>query len=319
MTVRVGLVGAGIMGGYHARILAREIAGAELVAISDPDKERAEAASQGARIEADAMRLIALADVDAVVIATPDEFHHRLVLAAVDAGKPVLCEKPLAATTAECRNIVAAERGRKLVTTGYMRRFDPAYRELKQCVESGAIGEIKLMHCVHRNVAAAPWFTGAMSFTNGLVHELDICRWLLGVEYRRATVHVIQSSVDPIFVVLETDQGFLVTVEFFVNAHYGYDVHADIVGSKGTISMAEPALTRLRQDGAVRASYSAKWIPRFAEAYKAQSQAWIDGIRAQSFPVDAASAEDGLFATAYAEQLASLLGSGGRGELGLPV
>ena len=139
MDLRIGVIGAGIMGGDHALTLARSVKGAALAAISDTDGARAAAvaAASGAdRVHADARDLIADPTVEAVLIASPDPTHERLVLACLAAGKPVLCEKPLAPTIEGCLRIVAAETalGRRLVQVGFMRRFDPGYLEMRSAL-----------------------------------------------------------------------------------------------------------------------------------------------------------------------------------------
>ena len=106
---RVGVIGAGLMGSIHARLLASEVPGAELVAVADPDLPAAERLGAPATY-ADGLELIAADDVDAVVVASPVFTHEPFVLACIAAGKPVLCEKPLAATPEAARRIVEAER-----------------------------------------------------------------------------------------------------------------------------------------------------------------------------------------------------------------
>src|SRR5213595_1332719 len=123
MSLGIGIIGAGVMGGDHARTLARSIQGATLVALSDADPDRAAsvaAQTGGPRIFAQAPALIGDPAVDAVLIASPDSTHLELTLACLAAGKPVLCEKPLAPTAGECLQVVAAETrlGRRLVQVG---------------------------------------------------------------------------------------------------------------------------------------------------------------------------------------------------------
>src|SRR5690242_15857266 len=112
MTVRVGVIGVGVMGADHARKLARVVSGSDLVAVTDFNTEVAGvvAAELDAKVAPDGQALIADADVDAVVIATRDDTHADLVRATLRAGKPVMCEKPLAPTAAECRELVSAQR-----------------------------------------------------------------------------------------------------------------------------------------------------------------------------------------------------------------
>lgn len=323
MGLRVGVIGAGVMGSDHARIIRSEVAGAELVAVADADLSRAEAAAQGARVMDDAAALIASPDVDAVIVASPDGTHHALTMAAIAAGKPVLCEKPLATSGQECLEIVAAERaaGRALVHVGFMRRFDPAYRELKAAM-AGPLGAPQLLLCQHRHQTAPDWFTAEMVVTNSFVHEIDICRWLLEANYIAASVTRIgargaPATGDHLLIVLETDTGAVASTEVAMKAHYGYHVHAEAVCERGTCEMAEPALTLTRVEGAARSAYPVNWIPRFADAYRIQSQAWVNAIAAGGVDPRAATAWDGFAATAIAEQVVEALRSGTRQTLTL--
>lgn len=322
MSIRVAVAGVGVMGAHHAKIIAGAVSGAELVAVADQDRARAEAAAGAtARAHTDAMALVAAEDVDALIVASPDATHHPLVMAAIAAGKPVLCEKPLAVTGDECRDIVAAERasGRQLVHVGFMRRFDPAYRALREAM-SGPLGAPQLLLCQHRNESAPEWFTSDMVVTNSFVHEIDVCRWLLGgASYVAATVTPVGTGGDHLLIVLEADTGAVVSTEVAMNARYGYHVHAEAVCADGTVAMAEPALTVTRHDGACRTAYPANWIPRFDDAYRIQSQAWVDAIGAGGIDGEAASAWDGLLATLIAEQVVDALKSGRRTEIALPA
>jgi Oxidoreductase family, NAD-binding Rossmann fold len=133
MTLRVGVIGAGIMGSDHATILHRWISGARLGMIVDIDADRARQRSEqlAASWSTDAAELIE--DSDAVIIASHDSTHPELILACLDAGKPVMCEKPLAPTLAEAvevyraeQQLIAQQGGPELVSIGFMRRFDPA-------------------------------------------------------------------------------------------------------------------------------------------------------------------------------------------------
>ena len=103
MTLRVGLIGAGVMGADHARLLTGWIDGATVGGVHDVDAQRAEAV--GTHVYADPFVLIDDSDIDAVLIASSDPTHERFVLAALAAGKPVLCEKPLAPDAAGCLHV----------------------------------------------------------------------------------------------------------------------------------------------------------------------------------------------------------------------
>lgn len=318
MSLAVGVIGTGVMGAEHARLLRCATNGAHLAAVCDADEGRATLAAQGAAVFTDAHALITSDKVQAVVIASPDASHAGYALACLAAGKPVLCEKPIAATAAEGLAIVQAETalGRRLVTVGFMRRFDPAYVEMQAARAAGQIGEAVLLHNIHRNAAAPDWFTGAMAVTNSLVHEIDISRWLLGSEMVTAQVTSAPSG-DPMLVTMQTDKGEIVSTEVFMNAAYGYHVHAQLVGRLGTVEMAAPTRVLTNLAAAQSFAFPPNWVPRFAEAYRLQMQAWVDATRDGRFV--GASAWDGYVTTAIAEQIAAGMASGQRIALTYPA
>lgn len=317
MSIGVGVIGAGIMGSDHARTLAGRTKGARLVAVSDTDAHRASAAAaeDSARLHLDARALIDDGDVEAVLIASPDPTHEELVLACLEAGKPVLCEKPLAPTIDGCLRVVAAEtaRGRRLVQVGFMRRFDPGYSAMQAALATGDLGAPLLMHCVHRNASVPPSFDSGMLISNSAVHEIDIARWLLNDEFASATVFQrtprgATALIDPQFIVLETKSGVLVDIEVFVNAAYGYDVRAELVCEAGTLTLAPQPPVRIRFLGQEASHFASDWRAHFAAAYRNQLQAWITALRT-GVPVGA-STWDGYAATATAAACLDALQTG---------
>ena len=314
MTLSVGVIGLGVMGAEHLRLLREETGGARVVAICDADAARAQSQAGDAQVFSNPLALIAENEVEAVVIASPDATHAGLALACIAAGKPALCEKPLAASASEALSIVDAEvaSGRRLLQIGYMRRFDPACAEMRDVRLGGGIGEPVLLHNIHRNAAAPDWFTGPMAVTNSFVHEVDISRWLLGSELVSAMVHQGPGG-DPLMITMETDKGEIVSTEVFMNAHYGYHVHAQMVGREGTVEMAAPTVTLRNRARLHGHDFPANWVPRFADAYRIQMRAWVDAV-ASCVPTGA-SAWDGYVATAVAEQVVTALQTGSKTQL----
>lgn len=305
MSIGVGIIGAGVMGADHARIIAGQVAGAHLVAIADADGARARgvAAETGAkRAVDDPLAVIRDPEVGAVLIASPDATHADYTIACIEAGKPVLCEKPLAPTAAEGLRVVEAELsgGKRLVQLGFMRRFDPGYMEMKDLLASGRYGEALAFHCIHRNATAPAHFDSSAAIVNSCVHEVDISRFVLAAEL--ASVHVFRAKRsklahfdDPMLVVFETGKGQLVDVELFLNAQYGYDVKGELICETGTISFGPTLNTEIRSAGVTATSLAPDWRPRFAAAYRIQNQSWIDSI-STGRPVGS-SAWDGFIAT----------------------
>ena len=310
MPVRVGVIGVGVMGGEHARLLAREVAGSEVVAVYDVDPQRAGqvAADTGARSHDDPMVLVKDEQVDAVVVASSDPTHEQFVLAALAAAKPVLCEKPLAPDVAGCARILDAEveLGRRFVSVGFMRRYDLGYRALKDVLDSGQLGRAVMLHCAHRNASVAPGLASSVLISGSAVHEIDIARWLLGEELTAVTVHTPRRAAgatgtqDPLFLVLESASGVLVDVEVFANAGYGYDVRAELVADHGTVSLDSSPPTAVRFAGGVARIVPADWRGRFVDAYRRELQDWVDSVAAGTLP-GTASAWDGYVATEVAQ------------------
>jgi myo-inositol 2-dehydrogenase/D-chiro-inositol 1-dehydrogenase len=310
MTVNIGIIGCGVMGSDHAAILHGSVAGGRLAAVQDFDPARAKALSArlGApRVMDSAEALIADPEIDAVLIASSDDSHARLALAAIAAGKPVLCEKPLAATLEGCREIVAAEiaGGRRLVHVGFMRRFDPGYHAMREALREGQLGRALFLHCIHRNKIAPDYITSDLVIANSTVHEMDIARFLLDDDHAAVTVvsgplsrH--SAARQPQLVILETVGGVVVTVEMSPDATYGYEVQGELVGEDGTVSLNPPRPIFRRYAGQEGVAIEEDWRPRFRDAYRLQLQEWIQAIQ-DGRPSPGASAWDGYQASRTAE------------------
>ncbi|MDJ0458848.1 Gfo/Idh/MocA family oxidoreductase [Arthrobacter sp. NQ7] len=322
MTVRIGIIGAGVMGADHARTLHESVSGATVTAIADPLIERAQAvaAATGATCFGSAEELIASSFVDAVLIASHDSAHADQVISCLEHRKPVLCEKPLAPSIDECQGLVDRQRalGRTvpLISVGFMRRFHPAYQDLKARVEEGTIGQPLMILSSHRNVRSYPAATSASTITNSAIHEIDITAWLLDSAIESVSWHAPKSTTqdpgkqDPQILHLRTTDGALTVVDVFLNARYGYDVRCEVVGEWGTAELARPQQTVINGQMTASTQYADDWRPVFAEAYRRQSQAWVDSLIAgRRSPL--ATAEDALQAIRVAEALVASMESGG--------
>ena len=287
MTIRVGVIGAGIMGTDHAAIADGRVSGCAVSAVFDVEADRARHVSAGlrsARVAESGEELIAADDVDAVIVASSDATHAGFVHAAIAAGKPVLCEKPLAPTASDCAAIVdAVDQTHASVSVGFMRRFDPAYVELKASLASGEIGDAIIVHNQSRGVTSGPGATSEGLITGSAIHELDIVPWLLDSPVVEVSWHGTVSArtdlVDPQFLLLRTKRGVLATLEVFLNARYGYDIRCEVVGSSGTRELVSGFATTTALEGRREVGFGQDWRPRFAEAYRREQQAWIDGLR----------------------------------------
>jgi myo-inositol 2-dehydrogenase/D-chiro-inositol 1-dehydrogenase len=292
MTVRVGVVGVGMIGQEHIRRLTHVLSGARVVAVTDADVERAKSVAASlpdARVHATGQDLIRDEDVDAVVVASWGPTHEEYVLACIEADKQVFCEKPLATTQAACERILDAEvaAGRRLVMVGFMRRYDDGYVAMKDTIKRGDIGTPLMFHSAHRNPAVPPHYVSDMIINDTCVHDFDVARWLLDTEITsiqvvkpRRNSRASEHLTDPLFMVLETASGAVVDVEASINIAFGYDIRGEVVGETGTVELAESNNVVVKRDGQFGGRVPEDWRERFMRAYDLEFQDWVNAVAA---------------------------------------
>jgi len=323
MNVRVGVIGVGMIGQDHIRRITQVLTGGSVTAINDVDAARAgqvAAGLPGATTHDTAQDLIADPNVDAVLVASWGPAHEEQVIAAIAAGKPVFCEKPLAPSSDACLRIMDAEMaaGRRLVQVGFMRRYDAGYRAMKATLDDGDIGAPLLMHCAHRNPSVPPYgFTTDMIISDSAVHEIDVVRWLFGEEIAAASVlrprrsgRAAADMQDPLVLLLEMASGVLVDDELFLNAQYGYDVRGEIVGETGTVALADVSEVTVRTANRHGGRVPVDWRDRFIRAYDAELQDWLNALAAGTSA--GPSSWDGYAAAAVTDAALEALRTGQR-------
>ena len=300
--VRVGLVGAGRIGTAHATLLARHVPGAQLVAVADPRSGAAEtlAAELGCRAHTDPGALFADPQVEAVVITASSTAHADLIAAAAAEGKAVFCEKPMGLTLEEIdRGVAAAEAAGVVLQVGFNRRFSADFADARRIVADGAVGTPQLMRSLTRdpglgNPAGVPPWT---IFLATLIHDFDTLLWLNpGAEpvsvYATADAlvapdHKDAGLLDTAVVVITFDNGAIAVAEASFSAAYGYDVRAEVFGSRGMVTMGGGARSSLvhstsagRHVETVRGD-----VELFRDAYTAEFVAFTDAVRERRPPV----------------------------------
>jgi myo-inositol 2-dehydrogenase/D-chiro-inositol 1-dehydrogenase len=290
--VNVGVIGAGMIGQDHIRRLTHVLSGARVSAVTDVDLDRAKAAVEqlsGVTVHQSGQDLIGDPGVDAIVVASWGPTHEEYVLACIEAGKQVFCEKPLATTREACERILDAEvkAGRRLVMVGFMRRYDDGYRAMKEALDTGQIGAPLVFHSAHRNPSVPPSVTTEGVIVDTCVHDIDISRWLLGSEVSAVQLHnprrtslAAEQLQDPLILVLEMVSGALVDIEVAVNIAYGYDIRGEILGETGTIELAESSRIIIKREGQYAGRVPVDWRERFLRAYDIEFQEWIDAVAA---------------------------------------
>ncbi|MBI4602761.1 MAG: Gfo/Idh/MocA family oxidoreductase [Planctomycetes bacterium] len=218
--LRMAVIGCGPIGAMHAEAIASS-GGADLVAVCDVDLPRAEALGRrlGASAHRDLRLLLEREKLDAVAVATPDHLHVQPALAAIEARCHVFCEKPLAATVDEARELVGAAAARGVhLAVDYNRRFGFGYRKARELVSAGRIGAIERIH-LHVSDRTPP-SGGAARMPHGilttlLTHHIDLARWLAGEIASVGARFGCPTGQGPFrscILVLETSSGALATI-----------------------------------------------------------------------------------------------------------
>lgn len=321
MTVRIGLIGAGGMGRAHVERIETELAGGRIVAVADLNLEGAKEVAEplGAKAYGTGAELIADEEVDAVLIATFGKVHAPDVIAAIEAGKYVLCEKPLATTPQDCIAILEAEQraGKKLVTVGFMRRFDAGYQEMRAALEGGELGYATLVHCRHRNPSVPEGYVTRNMIDDTAIHEIDICRYLLGeeivsvrVDTPRSTSRRFEHLTDPLVLVATTESGVLIDDEINVNIQFGYSIECELVMEAGTIRLGDQNTTVTRDSLGNRNPICRSHIDRFHDAFNQEVQQWIRAVERDEHT--GSTAWDGYAATCVVDAGLESLDNGGK-------
>ena len=291
MTVKIGLIGLGMIGRDHLKRFHNVISGAEVTAVCDINRAAADAVASeyGATAFYDAEEMIHSELVDAVFICSIGPVHKTQILAAFNAGKPVFCEKPLTPTADESKEIIEAEvkAGKRLLQLGFMRRFDSGYQALKHAIDSGEPGDVMLIHCAHRNPSVPESYTLEMAINDSATHEIDIIRYLLNENItsvrvdkpRKKTSRALPHLQDPLIVIFETESGVRIDDELFVNCHYGYDIRCEVVGENAVIALNEQQLINTRSLHGNAHHIAQSCMERFATAYDREVQHFVDSVR----------------------------------------
>lgn len=296
--LRVGVLGVGRIGRMHAELVHSRVPGARLVGVQDDHAPFAEevGARLGVPAHADAAALIADPGVDAVAICTSTDTHADLVVLAAEAGKAILCEKPVSLDLATVdRALAAVEAAGVPFQVGFNRRFDPAHASVAAAVRAGHVGEPHLVRISSRDPEPPPLEYVRVSggiFLDMTVHDFDMARFVVGSEVvsvsAKGTLRVRPDyaevgDVDTAVVTLEHADGTLTAIDNSRRAPYGFDQRVEVHGSLGMAASEDPPA----HTGILRtaAGTSATTLPfffleRYTPSYLGEWRAFVDAVAA---------------------------------------
>jgi myo-inositol 2-dehydrogenase/D-chiro-inositol 1-dehydrogenase len=314
--LRIGIVGTGVMGAGHARFIRDSVDGAEVSALFDIDQNKVNQLADELKTvtlrTSNVEDLMNSNEVDAIIIASPDNFHVQHLRLAILAKKPTLCEKPLATNLDEARAVASEIKeyekacGKRMIHFGFMRRFDDAYRKARDLINSGNYGSPLYCRTTARNVSSTGVTTSGL-YTNIAVHDFDILRWLFKDEWVSVTSNYPKRSSlspeglnDPLVVIAKMKNGLMMVADIFAFNNYGYDVRTEVICEKGSIEIGihGDVITRSNRVAGVGkgGEMDENWIPRFNDSYIAELRAWVQTITTCKENSDLATVEDALAA-----------------------
>ena len=295
--LQVGLIGLGRLGRVYARDLSTRIVETRLAAVADTNATAAKDIAAEWDVPAwygSADELIADPNVDAVIVVSPTHTHRDVVMTAAERRKPIFCEKPLALSLSECREMEAAvERQGTFFQMGFMRRFDPGYAAAKRHVEEGHIGRPVVFKSTSRDPFppsleyANPARSGGILVDMG-IHDFDLARWFMGEVGSVSAVGGVLAypefasvgDMDNAIATLVFADGRLGVIDLTRKGVYGYDISTDLLGDAGTVRVGylrETPIFTMTRNSIVHDAVP-YFMERFERAYTLQLQNFAQNV-----------------------------------------
>lgn len=288
--IGIALIGCGRAGMIHARNFNSKVKGAKIVAVSDVDEESARKAAEELGVfvwTTDYKELLRNPDVTAVIVVTPTKYHHDIVIDAARAGKHIFCEKPMAMTEGECKEMnEAAGKANVVLQIGFMRRFDRNFILAKEMVDEGKIGNVVLVKSLTRGPSTPREWMYDIKKSNGPLaevnsHDIDTLRWFTGSEVK--SLYAMAGNYrcpeakenypdfyDSVIMNARMENGMMGNVDGAQGVAYGYDARVDILGTKGCIQIGglkDGTTVLYTRENGMEGKVVKSWMNLFEEAY----------------------------------------------------
>ena len=301
--LQFGVIGAGRIGKIHAENLVTRVPGAAVAVIADPMLEAARETALRLHIPKvvpDYHELLADPAIDAVAICSSTDTHAAIIIEAARAGKQIFCEKPIAYDVAKIDEALAAvEKAGVTLQIGFNRRFDPNFRQVRQMVAEGKIGDLHILRITSRDPAPPPIEYVRVSgglFYDMTIHDFDMARYLSGSEvdevFAAAGVCVDPEigkagDVDTAVITLRFKNGAIGTIDNSRKAVYGYDQRVEVFGSGGMVTVQNNTADRHFYSNA-EGVHSAKplhfFLERYMDSFIAEMREFVQAVQSGSQP-----------------------------------
>jgi len=295
--LNVGVIGLGRLGRVYAADLAHRVPNARLVAVADQQADLAESFAKQYGVPKwykSHGDLLNDKDVVAVAVITSTSTHREVVIDAVNAGKAIFCEKPISISLPEAEEMLRAVRSAgAFLQMGFQRRFDAGYVAAKKKVDAGAIGTPVLLKSTSRDPFRPPIEFCDPRVSGGLIadmgiHDFDVARMFMG---NVRSVYAVGGAlaypelksvgdIDNAIINMVFDSGTVGVVDLSRNAVFGYDIRAEIWGTKGSLQIGyfrETPILVMTEAG-ITHDVVPHFMQRFERAYLAQIQDFVDNV-----------------------------------------
>lgn len=313
--LRFGVIGAGRIGQVHAESVATT-EGAELVMVADVFIDGAKKAAErfGAVATDDPMQLFDKSKVDAVIVASPTSTHIDLIDAAIDAGMPVLCEKPIDLDISRVDKLRAKAAGASIpIVLGFNRRFDPHFNSVHKRVQAGEIGRLEQLILISRD--PAPASNDYLSVSGGIfrdmtIHDFDMARFFVPKIVSVTATGFNQFSkdikkmgdYDATAISLRGADDELILITNSRHAIYGFDQRMEAFGDKGMLRVENLTNTNVRlyteHNAEVKEPYQNFFLERYMDSYRLELAEFIKRVHGK--PSNSPDFEDGRSALVLA-------------------
>jgi myo-inositol 2-dehydrogenase/D-chiro-inositol 1-dehydrogenase len=246
--IKIAVAGLGRIGKIHLHNLCRNLADIEVVAVMDLMDSSNETADEYniPLFLKDFDSLLAIPELDAVVICSPTDTHADYVIKAARAGKHIFCEKPLDLSIEKVKEVLTiVEESNVKLMLGFNRRFDPEFRKIRELVMNGTIGDPQILKITSRDPGPPPISYIKVSggiFLDMTIHDFDMARYISGKEVREVfaagAVKVDDAigeagDIDTTVITLIFEDDTMAVIDNSRKAAYGYDQRLEVFGSKG--------------------------------------------------------------------------------------